>query len=392
MSKKREKRDGSNEMESAEKFSSLESLIKQMATDQAKQMNLLNQNFERVNYEVLSMKDTLTENNDMVRGNTDQIIKVTKVVEDLEQELAVERKKREKSFDMLYMNMKTSVEEQKHYIKNQTEELSNNILTKIQNHIAVIEDNRNEWTKECDGKLEDIEQRINRIEMRELPSVQGGGAMDLCNIKCRVRFVDTQKQNPIEFLKEFERKYKSLSDKIKIEIFEQHLDGRGMAWFQLVVDKIKTFDELKQKFINYFWDDVEQGKAVEVLQTGRFDVSDARKADEYAMIVYQMCKNVDKFPISETKMLQLIAKHFGNTFAQAVVVQGIQDFEIFLKVLNGFPLETIHRECRRSEFKPFNERTSNPRYQQNSNQQYSRHNPQWLPSDNAEGAKGSKNE
>uniref|UniRef100_T1HJR1 Retrotransposon gag domain-containing protein n=1 Tax=Rhodnius prolixus TaxID=13249 RepID=T1HJR1_RHOPR len=163
--------------------------------------------------------------------------------------------------------MKTSVEEQKHYIKNQTEELSNNILTKIQNHIAVIEDNRNEWTKECDGKLEDIEQRINRIEMRELPSVQGGGAMDLCNIKCRVRFVDTQKQNPIEFLKEFERKYKSLSDKIKIEIFEQHLDGRGMAWFQLVVDKIKTFDELKQKFINYFWDDVEQGKAVELLQT-----------------------------------------------------------------------------------------------------------------------------
>lgn len=59
--------------------------------------------------------------------------------------------------------------------------------------------------------------------------MQGGGAMDLCNIKCRVRFVDTQNQNPIEFLKEFERKYKSLSDKIKIEIFEQHLDGRGMV-------------------------------------------------------------------------------------------------------------------------------------------------------------------
>uniref|UniRef100_T1HVX4 Uncharacterized protein n=1 Tax=Rhodnius prolixus TaxID=13249 RepID=T1HVX4_RHOPR len=91
MSNKGEKKDGSNEMESAEKFSSLESLIKQMATDQAKQMNILNQNFERVNYEVLNMKDTLTEINDMVRGNTDQIIKVTKVVEDLEKELAVER-------------------------------------------------------------------------------------------------------------------------------------------------------------------------------------------------------------------------------------------------------------------------------------------------------------
>lgn len=172
------------------------------------------------------------------------------------------------------------------------------------------------------------------------------------NVRVLFNFEDTIKQNPCRFIAYFKRKYQHIrGDRLKLDLFEQHLSGRAKIWLEYTLTQNFTFEGISRAFLDYFWGEKEQENAVEKLSRGRFEYNKGEKPDEYAIKLYYMAENVDRFHLSREATVNQIAKHFGESVTHAVTIQGVRTFPDLLKLLNKFPEEILRKECRGREFR-----------------------------------------
>lgn len=227
--------------------------------------------------------------------------------------------------------------------------MSRDIVAEVQKKIERVE-------VAHQARLEAIEGVIQRDENgrweETIVQPNVGPIVQMESFKASFFFDGSDDVNPIEFLNNFERKFAGYRDEHrKLELLEQHLKGRALTWYKFILEDTQGYANIKNRFKKYFWGEKEQEQVINRLKTGKYTFEGKEGPDEYCIRLYQTCKEVDAFPLSEGSKIRQISRHFGESFATAVVIQGVETFSKLLDCLNRFPVETLRRECRATEFR-----------------------------------------
>lgn len=110
-------------------------------------------------------------------------------------------------------------------------------------------------------------------------------------------FGRTDKQNPIRFLRKFERiaLYENISEADQLHYFGKCLRGSAASWFD--VRKPVNIREAKRAFREYFWSDEHQARFRETLYTGKYSRIETKLSmAEYALDISRQAWNL-RYPI-----------------------------------------------------------------------------------------------
>lgn len=151
-----------------------------------------------------------------------------------------------------------------------------------------------------------------------------------------VKFWGREKENPMKFLKQCQHVMESINDHMddidKIECVVKNLRGTASMWYNIVEDKINSYEEFIKLFRARFWNDEVQRKILTRLEFNKYSTTDGTKED-YVMQLLDVVKYLEP-PMSEGIIINKIARHFDRNIQMSVVMQNINTLEGMLIFLS----------------------------------------------------------
>jgi len=151
-------------------------------------------------------------------------------------------------------------------------------------------------------------------------------------------FGRTDRQNPIKFIKKFEKivEYENVGEIDEIYFFARCMRGSASTWF--VVREPDTIDEAKELFIQHFWNEEQQARFREEMYTGKYNANGTETMAEYALNVMKQAKCLDP-PMSDKEIIRCVKRHFGSNVAREIRPTTVKTVEDFVQLLDEIEIE-----------------------------------------------------
>lgn len=196
-----------------------------------------------------------------------------------------------------------------------------------------VSDNENKTSAHSD-QFKDIDQRFERLKRefksRGVPSVVYQGHWD---DRDRITFKGNRFENPMEFLVLCEREMETVSsdmtDAEKIQWVARHLKDSARQWYNIVRDKITTYNDLKTMLESRYWNTHIQSQIRNELEYGQYQQRPGHTAEKY--IIQKMEQYIHlKPPMTEEEIIGKLSQHFSKTIRVAAYTQGIKTLDELL--------------------------------------------------------------
>lgn len=144
----------------------------------------------------------------------------------------------------------------------------------------------------------------------------------------------TDKQNPIRFLKRFEKiaDYEAVNVRDQLHYFAKCMKDRAATWFEL--QEVNNIREAKEAFKEQFWGDEAQARIRERLYTARYSVSSkSGTMAEYAMSLAHDAKLLEP-PMSDYEVVRCVKRHFDREIMREIrsgTVTSIRNLQTLLE-------------------------------------------------------------
>lgn len=151
-------------------------------------------------------------------------------------------------------------------------------------------------------------------------------------------FGRTDKQNPIKFLRRFERtaEYEGVGEIDQLHFFGRCLRGAASTWFD-VCDP-ENMSEAREMFVRHFWNEEHQARFREDIYTGRYHATAGESMSEYVLNIVKQAKLLEP-PMSDHELIRCIKRHFGAGISREVRRTTIKNIEEFVGLLDEIELE-----------------------------------------------------
>lgn len=196
-----------------------------------------------------------------------------------------------------------------------------------------VSDNESK-TSAHSNQFKDIDQRFERLKKefktRGVPSVIYQGHWD---DRDRITFKGNRFENPMEFLvlceKEMETVNSDMTDTEKIQWVTRHLKDSARQWYNIVREKITTYDQFKTMLENRYWNTHLQSQIRNELEYGQYQQRPGHTPEKY--IIQKMEQYIHlKPPMSEEEIIGKLSQHFSKTIRVAAYTQGIKTLDELL--------------------------------------------------------------
>ena len=118
------------------------------------------------------------------------------------------------------------------------------------NRIKELEEKIGNNVEEIDGKLTSIQNNV-RSKFAQVGTIPINRVVPTEQIK-EIKF-NGESEFPMEFLKEITELQREYYPTNGILWIARHLEGEAAIWWRLVKDRLTSFDEFTEAFINKFW-------------------------------------------------------------------------------------------------------------------------------------------
>lgn len=252
----------------------------------------------------------------------------------------------------LYKDLKKTIT---HDVKTEIEKLNKKIdedITLIQNDISDMKQNvsinaesicQNKTV--CDSRHAELESKLEQIKNIRTGNGIPQNVTYVYNhpqdARHQLKFYGNKDENPVEFLLECEAAMENigaLCDKDKIQWVARNFRGSAINWYVVIRDGIKTFEELKNKFIARFWNESVQRKVRTTLEFSKFKPGKVSR-EQYALELIAKCKHLQP-QLVESELVQKIANHYEQNVKIAVFTRGVETIESLLNMLSQW--EEVH--------------------------------------------------
>lgn len=272
----------------------------------------------------------------------EQKIEMQKITQQFDHKLEQVEYKWENQFKSTQQYVKSTIDELSNTVENNAEEIKNikytfkdtnqTLTTRMEEHNEKTTSTLNEYVQ----TLKKLENRNTHIDLSDITIQCKGNNLDIPKFSGRA-------SNPKEFLQHLERHYDRMKDKKTIskvnqkeflhETIEDSLENYALKWWQLVKDKVNTWEEFSDIFINKYWSMEVQMGVKRRIELDRYKPGGRLSRAEYFVERVITLQSLTPTP-SDQEILAMLTGHFCEMIQGAKRLQNIttiQDFELMLQ-------------------------------------------------------------
>jgi len=151
-------------------------------------------------------------------------------------------------------------------------------------------------------------------------------------------FGRTDKQNPMKFLRRFERtaEYEGVGENDQLQFFGRCLRGAASTWFD--VSEPENMQEAREMFVKHFWGEEHQARFREDVYTGKYNAASGESMSEYALNLIKQTKMLDP-PMTDHEVIRCVKRHYGPGISREVRPTTVKNLEEFVTLLDEIELE-----------------------------------------------------
>lgn len=175
---------------------------------------------------------------------------------------------------------------------------------------------------------ERLQRRIKELDGRPVNRPTGGSVSKELVYNGRDQF-------PMEFLKELTEVYETYYKDENTKWIGGHLVEEASTWWKIIRDRVNNFEQFKELFTDKYWGPMEQEKARDYLEYGKY-----RHGTGISMIQYMekcVLESRQLLPVlSDRHLIKKIARHFDREVQTAVVMRGVETIGGFEQLLKEY--------------------------------------------------------
>lgn len=209
--------------------------------------------------------------------------------------------------------------------------------------VSEIKENNNIKIQELEHKLvnnsEEVDGKLNRIQEDVRRRINQGGSNATTNLLTNEHLKNItftgESEYPMEFLQELSEIQQEYYSPDNIKWLTRHFEGEAAIWWKLIKNKISTFKEFADAFINKYWNQLIQEEVRDRLEYGKY-----RRDEGLTMIQYMERRVLENRqllpPITDQHLIRKLARHFYHGIEVAIVTRGVSTITEFAQVLHEF--------------------------------------------------------
>ncbi|XP_050516107.1 GATA zinc finger domain-containing protein 4-like [Diabrotica virgifera virgifera] len=110
------------------------------------------------------------------------------------------------------------------------------------------------------------------------------------------------------------------------------LSDNAATWFASIENDLDNLQTFENKFLNYYWGELEQARFREVLYFGKYNRNLSLNTVDYALKLITVAKYLEP-PLREDETVLNVSRHFDADVVQTVTVQNIQTVDSFINFI-----------------------------------------------------------
>lgn len=178
-------------------------------------------------------------------------------------------------------------------------------------------------------------------------------------------FAGDSNDNPMEFLYQFgnycNRINRLMDDEDKLEVLGRLLKGWAGTWWRVIADRVKTYEEFRQKFLGQYWNIQIQRRVRDQLEYGKYSPLMRMSPGNYVLKIMAQVKHLTP-SLDESDLVYKLSRHFTEKARVATVTRGVKTIEEFIMVIDE--CQDLERELQRTQVRVENAYPKNQERQQ----------------------------
>ncbi|XP_050516222.1 GATA zinc finger domain-containing protein 4-like [Diabrotica virgifera virgifera] len=179
-------------------------------------------------------------------------------------------------------------------------------------------------------QIRNVEQRIEDIsQIRDI----GRPYLNLTN-ETGIKFSGNIKNlHPRVYINSLKHKLRSVNNINDIKDYiRMTLSDNAATWFASIENDLDNLQTFENKFLNYYWGELEQARFREVLYFGKYNRNVSLNTVDYALKLITVAKYLEP-PLREDETVLNVSRHFDADVVQTVTVQNIQTVDSFINFI-----------------------------------------------------------
>uniref|UniRef100_A0A6P7FA91 GATA zinc finger domain-containing protein 14-like n=1 Tax=Diabrotica virgifera virgifera TaxID=50390 RepID=A0A6P7FA91_DIAVI len=179
-------------------------------------------------------------------------------------------------------------------------------------------------------QIRNVEQRIEDIsQIRDI----GRPYLNLTN-ETGIKFSGNIKNlHPRVYINSLKHKLRSVNNINDIKDYiRMTLSDNAATWFASIENDLDNLQTFENKFLNYYWGELEQARFREVLYFGKYNRNLSLNMVDYALKLITVAKYLEP-PLREDETVLNVSRHFDADVVQTVTVQNIQTVDSFINFI-----------------------------------------------------------
>ena len=215
--------------------------------------------------------------------------------------------------------------------------------------------------KEQDRKIDDNIKRLDQLPHTS-NSANTYTHTNIITKTDELYYYGDSRMHPKIFITRLQQQLQNTKHNMTIKQFiQEKLRGDAELWFQMVEERIDTFDQFETLFIKQYWGESNQRKIRANLFNGKYTESEGISREKYIIRkIYNIRYLEPKF--TEDEMVRYLARHFNDDIHNVIITQRITTFDNLIEYIRN--IDEYKTGWKNSTFK------YNNRYENKYNERY----------------------